>query len=566
MDYLDKLKEKCNLDNNFMDIIASLFEKLENFGYISKKKQKVLEKKLYQNIDVVIFGNSNIIDYKTGYYDAIKKELYIKDAKDVKSIYLRMIYILTTQEISDDTFAIGYSTSTLSKPDYKILHKNFAINRAIVSNLVCRLLYTLPTTLSIVPTYRTYENDFLGNKIKSDNDIYFLEGKLFSQLCYCLNTSEEEFYINLFESPNKFIYKYFTKNKFKEHIEFLSVFDSLSRKYSNYNKLIHLNKLLNDNYLNIKRNILKDVSNLQSEQKKINKMILTTLIKMNPKDDNTNDELDINIEASLAETINNLEEDVINNITQIQNMFVNLLITSEDKYSIIDYAIHLKELSKLLILPNEDLNKKIFDVISSDILKYNEHISTNLIEKLKYSIVNEIFSSDKYIKIYKNMGIQKLNQIKTDDDASIVALNVDGSFMQLVKVNSLDNQMSTLNNNTFPIRLDSMGYILNTPTQIKDVSKVEKIFTQIRHKFSEFNNVRIEKMYIGNIDNNTFVVIENDDKFSIIEVNFENDNISCKLVNMSQNYKLFNTSSNLPVLYNKEKSPIKKVLSLLFSF
>ena len=65
MDYLDKLKEKCNLNDDFMEIVISLFEKLENFGYINRKKAKELEKKLYDNVDVVILGNAKNVDYKT---------------------------------------------------------------------------------------------------------------------------------------------------------------------------------------------------------------------------------------------------------------------------------------------------------------------------------------------------------------------------------------------------------------------------------------------------------------------------------------------------------------------
>ncbi len=565
MDYLDKLKEKCNLSDEFMEIVISLFEKLENFGYINRKKTKELEKKLYDNVDVVILGNAKNVDYKTGYYDAVKKELYIKDETNVKAIYLRIIYIITTTEIADETYSIGYSTSKLSKSDYKIIHKNFAINRAVVSNLVCRLLYTLPTTLSIVPTYRTYENDFLGKKITSDNDIYFLEGKLFSQFCYSLNIAEEDFYINLFEKPNKFIEKCFAKHKFKDYEKFLNLFDNLSRKYSNYNKLMHLNKLLDDNYIEIKKNILNDVTSLETEQEKIKQTISKTLAQMFPKENENDDEIDINIEASLAENITNLEEEILSNITDIQNIFSTILVNSEDKYAEIEYAVHLKELSKLLVIPNNEIEEKLFDVISSKILKYDKNISSNLTEKIKYSIVNEILSNDKFVKIYKEMGVQKLNQINVGQNNALVAINVDSTFVKLVKVTQLNKKMINLKDNTISIRLDSMGYILNTPTATKDVSKVEKIFTKIRNQFNEFNTVRIENMFIGEIDEITLVVVEQENKFSILEISLDKDDVSCKLVNLSSNYSLFNTKSNLPVLYEKT-NPIKKLLSMIFPF
>ena len=62
MNYLDKLKEKCNLEDNFMNIIYQIFDKLLSFGYINKRQEKKLEKKLYDNIDVVIFGNDVVVD------------------------------------------------------------------------------------------------------------------------------------------------------------------------------------------------------------------------------------------------------------------------------------------------------------------------------------------------------------------------------------------------------------------------------------------------------------------------------------------------------------------------
>ena len=184
INYLDKLQEKCNIPDNFMSVIVSLFDRLVDFGYVSNSGAKKLTKKLYDNVDTLILGKTIGLDYKSGYYDAVKKELYIKDINNIESIYLRIMYVITTSEIDNDTYAVGYSTATLSKSDYKIIHKNFGINRAVVSNLVCRLLYTIPETLSIVPTYRTFNSDFLGNEIKSDNDIYFLEGKILSQICY----------------------------------------------------------------------------------------------------------------------------------------------------------------------------------------------------------------------------------------------------------------------------------------------------------------------------------------------------------------------------------------------
>ena len=228
INYLDKLQEKCKIPDNFMSIVSSLFDRLIDFGYVNSSGAKKLTKKLYDNIDTLILGKTIGLDYKSGYYDAVKKELYIKDIQNIESIYLRIIYVITTTEISEGVYGVGYSTSTLSRSDYKIQHKNFGINRAVVSNLVCRLLYTIPETLSIVPTYRTFNSDFLGNEVKSDNDIYFLEGKILSQICYSLNLNEEDLYNNLFShSPNKYLSRFFSKSKIKNLDEILKDLDNL---------------------------------------------------------------------------------------------------------------------------------------------------------------------------------------------------------------------------------------------------------------------------------------------------------------------------------------------------
>ncbi|MEG2310485.1 MAG: hypothetical protein RSB76_00690 [Clostridia bacterium] len=380
INYLEKLKEKCNLNNDFIQIVEQIFNKLHEFGYISRRQIPKLERKLYNNIDIVILGKKDSLDYKSGYYDAIKKELYIKDISNTKAFYLRIIYILTTTEISENNFNVGYSNAILSTSSYKIMHTNFGINRAIVSNLVCRLLYTVPTTLSIMPTYRTYNNDFLGNKIVSNNDIYFLEGKLLSQLCYALNFDEENLYNNLFNNPQRYLNRLMFKCSIEKPDEFLKTFDKTSRLYSNYNKLIYLNKSLNDNYLNIKRNILNaDIANnLKTKQERIHLAIRNALIPLVNIDED-DEALNTNIESYLSEEINKLEETIILNIVSIQETFVDVLLSLKTKFSTIVYAIKLKKLEKLLIVENDKLNNAISNTIFLDLLNSNENTSSNLI-------------------------------------------------------------------------------------------------------------------------------------------------------------------------------------------
>lgn len=566
INYLEKLKEKCQLEDNFIDIINQIFDKLISFGYITNKQVKKLEKKLYDNIDTVFLGQDIAVDYKTGYYDSVKKELYIKDIHNLESVYLRIIYILTTTELDNDLYSVGYSTVALTTGDSKIIHRNFGFNRAIVSNLVCRLLYTLPTTLSIVPTYRTYQNNFLGQTIHSDNDIYFLEGKLLSQICYILNLDEEELYINLFIKPHKFIKKFFAKAKFEHVDEILHQIDSISRKYSNYNKLVYYNQLLDTNYINIKKNILNgSVEEYEQEQIKIKSAIKKALFALSsPQNEKDEEEVEFNIEASMSEKMNNLELEILDSISQVQNTLVDSLIQNDEHYSSIQYAIKLKELNKMCVIPNNKLKDAIYETILHKLLNTQENTASNLIEKIKFSIVNEILSSDKYIKIYNNMMFRKLNGLPLPDNISLVAITIEGTFMQLIQVDSLNLTMKKLQKNTTTIYLDNLNYLLNNPESRKDISKIEQIYTNVRNKYGEFNSTRIDKMYLGSVFGNLILLIAGDNEFNMIHITEVDGKINSKIIKLSEPYSIFNlkNTSTLPSVYQKKESPIRKLFSL----
>lgn len=568
MNYLNRLQEKCHVGDELFAIIDQIFNKLLEFGYINRRQVKKLQKKLYQNIDTILFGNEVTLDYKTGYYDAVKKELYIKDIHNIEAVYLRILYVLTTNEIARDSYSVGYSTTSLSRASYKIIHQDFGINRAVISNLVCRLLYTIPTTLSIVPTYRTYENDFLGNRISSDNDIYFLEGKLLRQICYVLEVSEENLYFNLFNgSPKKYLTKFFAKAKWDNDTILLELLDDISRKYSNYNKLVYLNKKLNDNYLNIKKNILNDnVDALEHEQKKI-KLAIQNALSPLIEHEETEEEQEFDVETSLSEEITKLEEYILDHISEVQNMLVERLITDELKFSNIAYAIKLKELSNILIVRNSKLETTLYETISHKLLNTFEETASNLTEKIKYSIINEILSSDKYIKIYKNMNFRKLEDITIEDNSALVALAIDQSFVQLIKVDHLDRSMKQLGNNTTTFHIENLGYQLNNPTTTQDINKIEKIFTSIKKKYTEFNKVKIESMYTCMIGEQKYVIVAQDDKFNILQLQEKGKGFTIKMVSLTEAYTVFNLRDNsLPVVYNKKESGLQKLMEFFALF
>ena len=565
INYLQRLKEKCNLSDEFINIINDFLEKLYNFSYITSSGIKKLQKKLYENIDYVSIGNINTLDYKSGYYDASKKELYIKDLSNIEAIYLRLIYIITTTQIEEHTYEVGYSKCEMSHENYRIVHKNFGINRAICSNLVCRLLYTVPTTLSIVPTYRTYENDFLGNKLNSDNDIYYLEGTLLRQICYILNINEEQLYFYLFSNkPAKYLNKLYFKYGEATILSLFENLDNLSRKYSNYNKLCYLNNLLDKNYIEIKKNILNnDISDLKKNEEKIKNQITIALSKLNDNDQNyKNNEDQFNILNNFSEKISNIESDIVSIVYNIQDTLTDYIMSKENSYFIIDYLIKLKKFNDMLITKNKKLEECIYKNIYTKLIHSTENVASNLIDKIKYSLINEILSTDKYIKLYNDLEF-KIIDIENSNSHKLIILTAYNTFIQLIDINYLDNSMRLLENNSKSLKLDNLKYLHDNPSLPTNIEKIEKIFSCLKSNNNDYKNLQIENLYTFSLNNKNFLLVIRNDKFEILNILEFNNSFNFEKLALSQNYKIFNMydASKLPVLYKKENL-VTKILSI----
>lgn len=552
IDFLQKLKEKCNFNDEFLSIIREMLDKLQKFAYISKYQRKKLEKRLYQNIDAVILNSKKNIDYKSGYYDASKKELYIKDIKNKEAVYLRLLYALTTKSIGENNF-VGYSKNTMSKSNYKIEYSNFGLNRAVCSSLICRLLYTEPTTLSIVPSYRSYENDFLGRKIVADNDIYFLESKILNQVCYIFDLNIEKLYSRLFYNPHKYLKTCFNKIKSEYTDTILKNLDIISKKYANYNKLTYLNKCLNDNYKKIKIKILNsDIKSLEKEREKINLNIRNALSPLNKKF-NSEDEFDINIESCLSETINDLEEDILSTLSDIQTTFVNYLLDSKKKYSSTNFVIKLKMLQKISILDNPSLNQTIFNTITNNIIEKSDTLTPEIIQKIRYSIINDTIAT-KYSSSYNDLKISILNTNKTLKHSPLVVLSLNNNFVNLVCVEDTQLPIKSLNNNVKFLKFNSMNHIINSNISSTDLLIYEKIFAASKTKFNNFKDISTNDIYFTTFENNILVLVILKNDFSILEANIkENDNVNIKLIPKEESYFVFRMHKNtLPTLKNKK--------------
>ena len=538
--YLSKLQKKCDLSDDFMKIIDLLFEKLINFGYITKLDINKFSKKLYNNIETVIIGDTHSLDYKSGYYNAPKKELYIKDITNTSSVFLRLLYVLTTNSNSNNTFNSGYTNISNSKKSYSFEYGFFGINRAIISNVVCRLLYTLPQTLSIVPTYRSYNNNFLGSNFTADNDIYFLEGILLRQICYIYNINEEELYSNLF-STKKNKLKPFQNNNLND---LLIILDDISKSYSNYNKLCFLNKLLNDNYLQIKKVGLNNNAELKEfmiKEKTIIRAIKDVISKMSKKELEED-----NLETSLTENLDDLEELIISSISSLQTSLINHYISTKSTINSIDYAKNLKKIESMLIIKNHTLYKEIYKTITEDIIHTDENSCTNLVSKIKYSLANYMLGKEKYTKLFDELNFKIIKGINKNDDDICVIIN-SGLLNEIAYVNGLESNMHELFNNIEFLQSKNLKYLLNTNT--KQTENIENLFTKLVNEFEIFKNISINDIYMYDAHTeNLLLVIANNEKHIVL---LENDKF--KLLNLSEDYNLIPSTYNLPTIYKKNK-------------
>ena len=284
----EAFKEKFDLSDDLINTINIFFEKLLTYGYISTSQKNKLIRKLYENINEIYIGTNSTYDYKTGFYDANQKILYIKDENDIPAVYLRLLYVIATTEIGVSEYISGYRVTKLATDSYKLTFKNYGLNRAVMANLVCKLCDGLPTNIKITSGFKTYTHNFFGYSIDAPNDIYAIEGKLLSQFCFALNIDEELLYTGIFSNnPDKYLQSILNRKKIKSDSEFFVLLDKISRFYSTYNKLAYLSKKLDENYLEIKKHALdKDLGSFMLEKESIEKEIQKVLSKLK----NTNDE------------------------------------------------------------------------------------------------------------------------------------------------------------------------------------------------------------------------------------------------------------------------------------
>ena len=92
------------------------------------------------------------------------------------------------------------------------------------------------------------------------------------------------------------------------------------------------------------------------------------------------------------------------NITSIQNILSDKIITSISHLSSYKYASKLKQFNNMLIFPNKKVSDAIFNTIIYKLMPDNELTAINIIQKLRYSLINHILFSDKFTDVSKKIS------------------------------------------------------------------------------------------------------------------------------------------------------------------
>lgn len=560
----EAFKEKFDLSDAFINNINIFFEKLLKHGYVSTAQKNKLINKLYENVHELYIGTNSTYDYKTGFYDANQKTLYIKDENDIPAVYLRLLYVITTQDLDNGSYISGYRVTKLANDSYKLTYKNYGINRAVMANLVCKLCDGLPSNIKITTGFKTYTHNFFGYSIEAPNDIYAIEGKLLSQFCFALNIDEQLLYTGIFsKNPDKYLQSILSRKKIKPDSEFFTLLDEISRAYSTYNKLAYLNKKLDQNYIEIRKHAIdKDLDSFLLEKESIEKEIKKVLSKLKDADsDENSSDIDENenLELSLNEVLTGYENNIKGLITQIQDILARVIVEERNKKPKYEFASHLKQFEDLLIVENALVSKTLSDVIIFDLLPRNERSALNIMLKIKYSIIQNILSKDQYTNISKLFAFNVIpSLIDEDKGTAIVCLNANKEFARMVKINDLHLPIERMHVEPDFVPIDNLNYLLHSDYSNMYVGPIEKIYTNLKETFSEFKNIDLNDLYLFDYNQKKYVLTVTKQDTSLLSIKYDKDVFRFEKLEITEPYSIFgnekvilNNNSKLPTIYNK---------------
>ena len=537
---LEDFQKKFNLGDSFMEIVTSLFDKLVSFGYIGNSQKNELIEKLNKNIENVVLGTTDKYDYKSGFYDAVSKTLYVKDPTNTAAIYLRMLYAITTNQIDENTYTVGFSTTRFDLETHKrVIHENFAINRTVFANLTCKLLNNLPTSISIEPSQATYSHDFLGHAITSDNDMYAMEGKILSEMCFALNINEEIIYEALFlDKGIQSLKRIFEKVDFENNKEFLLTFDQVSRRYSNYLKFVFISKLLTLNHSELKKKVLEpDFDEVKAERDIILKKLKDNLSNFTDvRDINENGEL-ITV---LEETLKKFEQEILEDIAHIQHILSEKIIKATGQMPTYKYISRLKQFNDMLIFPSKEISEIIFNIIIFKIMECTETTEINVIQKFRYSLINHILFYGKLTEVSQKIGFYiNVKDIDLDESVGYAIVTVNEIFSQVLKVTELDKGIQDIGNNCIVIKTNNLKQIINKDYASEYANKIEKMVEAVKSAYIEYIDIPLENMHTFCVEDKEYLIVEKVKEVALFSTKYNMGSYECKKLSLSDPFALF---------------------------
>lgn len=469
---------------------------------------------------------------------------------------------MLTCNVDYEVYETGYATTSLRRDSYKLAHTGFGINRAVMSNLVYKVCNLLPVELKINKEAKTYTHNFLGYKIETANDMYALEAKILSELCFVLNLDIELLYKGLFsKNPQKYLDNIFKKKHFKSANEFSNLLDKISRDYNTYNKLLFLSNKLNENYIEFKKQALSSNVDSIKQEKDIIEDQIATVINYIKGQDKTYDLIDtmdeIDVTNSLSETLEDLETNLTQDIIHMQDILSDELIENSINLPYSKYASKLKCFNDLLIVPNEKLTKEIEKTILFKLMPENEVTGINLVQKIKYAIIESVLSENDLSNISNTLFFYNITSLENHDNGStLIILNSGKGFSKIMEIKGLENK--EFNFTITPIALDNLKYLMNSNYSNVYIGDVEKLCTALRQNFTNLKHLSIDNIFVFEYDNKKYLLVYSEDATYVIEFKVGKEYVFNTL-NLSEKYKVFGNSkitpssfiSNLPMIIKK---------------
>ena len=184
----------------------------------------------------------------------------------------------------------------------------------------------------------------------------------------------------------------------------------------------------------------------------------------------------------------------------------------------------------------------------------NELTAINIIQKIRYSLINHVLFSDKYTDVSKKLAFYaNLKDIDSTLSTAHAFLTVNDKFSHVIEISMINKSIKKLENNCKVLPCDNLRYLLNS-----DYSKIEKVVSSLKDAFIEYKQESLDNMYFFNSNNKEYLIIDNHKKLSLFLITYNSSGYLCVPVGLSDCFSLFykdvkkeDVSTLLPVMYKK---------------